>query len=191
MRNEIESYIHEIWNIHRDLGIPDDWRSGRLGPMFRENLNSVQTGVDKYGRDLYLAQACSHEWLRMQAAAEGDGVRLLAVSGFRSVRRQQEIIKKKLEAGLALGDILKVNAAPGFSQHHTGFALDLADDSSDEPLTDKFEVVPAFLWLSKYALRFGFSLQYPRDNIYGFVYEPWHWAMDKVRDFEVSVTSFE
>ena len=191
MPNETKSYIHEVWNIHRDLGIPDDWRSGRFGPMFRENLNSVQTGVDKYGRDLYLAQACSHAWLRMQAAAECDGVRLLAVSGFRSVRRQQEIIKKKLEAGQVLGDILKVNAAPGFSQHHTGFALDLADDSSDEPLTEKFELVPAFLWLSKYALRYGFSLQYPRDNIYGFVYEPWHWAMDNVHDFEVSVTSVE
>ena len=105
MPNETESYIHEVWNIHRDLGIPDDWRSGRLGPMFRENLNSVQTGVDKFGRDLYLAQACSHEWLRMQGAPKCDGVRLLAVSGFRSVRRQQEIIKKKLAAGQGLGDI--------------------------------------------------------------------------------------
>lgn len=127
----------------------------------------------------------------MQAAAKRDGVSLLAVSGFRSVRRQQEIIKKKLEAGQLLADILKVNAAPGFSQHHTGFALDLADDSSDEPLTEKFELVPAFLWLSKYADRFGFSLQYPRENIYGFVYEPWHWAMDSVHDFEVPVSSFE
>lgn len=127
----------------------------------------------------------------MQAAAKRDGVGLLAVSGFRSVRRQYEIVKKKLEAGQLLGDILKVNAAPGFSQHHTGFALDLTDDSADEPLTEKFELVPAFLWLSKYAHRFGFSLQYPRDNRYGFVYEPWHWAMDNVHDFEVPVTSFE
>src|SRR5436190_200121 len=44
------------------------------------------------------------------------------------------------------------------------------------PLTVEFDASPAFAWLGANARRFGFSMPYVRDNVYGFSYEPWHWS---------------
>src|SRR5207244_9250761 len=82
-----------------------------------------------------------------------------AVSGFRSVRRQQEIILRKLGLGQPLREILKVNAMPGYSQHHTGFAFDLTQQSDCEPLTEAFDELDAFAWLSQHGAQHGFRLR--------------------------------
>ena len=177
------TYLDELRVIHQELGIPEDCTFGRQGPIFLENSELVRTGFDLHNRELYLARPAAEAWMSMQSAARHDGIGLIVVSGFRSVRRQQEIIRRKLDAGRQLIEILRENAAPGHSQHHTGFALDLADDSDCEPLTEAFERRPAFEWLSRRAAGFGFNLQYPRGNSDGFIYEPWHWALDGVHDF--------
>ena len=103
------------------------------------------------------------------------GITLLLVSGFRSVDYQARLIRKKINAGQSLGDILAVNAAPGHSEHHTGCAVDIATPGS-RPLTEEFEDSPAFAWLQAHAASYGFAMSYPRNNAAGFVYEPWHWA---------------
>lgn len=177
------TYLEELRIIHQELGITEDCSIGRQGPIFLENTEVVHAGLDLYDRDLYLARPAAEAWMRMQSAARLDGIDLIAVSGFRSARRQQQIIRRKLDAGQQLIEILRENAAPGHSQHHTGFALDLADDRNCEPLTEAFEQHRAFDWLSRRAAGFGFSLQYPRGNSHGFIYEPWHWALDGVHTF--------
>ena len=112
----------------------------------------------------------------MQQSALQEGVNLMIVSAFRSYLYQANIILNKLNKGLLLEDILKVSALPGFSEHHTGCALDFTSDEEDEVLTESFEQTKAFKWLSKHAHEFQFTLSYPRDNVYGFIYEPWHWC---------------
>jgi D-alanyl-D-alanine carboxypeptidase len=111
----------------------------------------------------------------MLAAALGDGVTLMIVSGFRSIEYQAGLIRKKIVAGQELSEILSVNAAPGFSEHHSGRAIDIAAPGS-RPLTEDFETSVAFAWLEENAAKFGFSMSYPRENPQGFIYEPWHWA---------------
>ena len=64
---------------------------------------------------------------------------------------------------------------PGFSEHHTGRALDLSTPGS-EPLSEAFDQTAAFDWLNTHARRFEFSMSYPRNNTTGINYEPWHWA---------------
>jgi D-alanyl-D-alanine carboxypeptidase len=123
-----------------------------------------------------LTPEAADRWRRMGAAAVNDGIRLLIVSGFRSFEYQAQLIRKKLAAGQTIGEILQVNAAPGFSQHHTGMAVDVASPGS-RPLTEDFDGSDAFRWLVGNAGRFGFSMTYPRDNPWGFVYEPWHWSL--------------
>jgi D-alanyl-D-alanine carboxypeptidase len=113
----------------------------------------------------------------MQAAAAADGVLLLIVSGFRSIEYQARLIRKKINTGQVVSDILSVNAAPGYSEHHTGKAIDIASPGS-RPLTEEFEDSDAFRWLEANAARYGFSMSYPRDNPGGFIYEPWHWAQN-------------
>jgi D-alanyl-D-alanine carboxypeptidase len=74
-----------------------------------------------------------------------------------------------------IDEILLVNAIPGYSEHHTGRALDLhAGDG--KPLETAFENHPAFSWLCDHAAEFNFHLSYPRGNPDGINYEPWHWC---------------
>ena len=92
--------------------------------------------------------------MKQTAAA---GVQLLLVSGFRSVAHQADIIRRKLVAGQSIDAILAVNAAPGFSEHHTGRAIDVASPGT-RPLTAEFEGSAAFAWLTTNAARFGFRM---------------------------------
>ena len=64
-------------------------------------------------------------------------VELLLVSGFRSVGYQADLIRRKLASGQDIDAILRVNAAPGFSEHHTGRAVDVATPGT-RPLTEAF-----------------------------------------------------
>jgi len=163
--------------LHAELGIPEDYGQDGARPAYAEAVELVEVGPSIVGRPQRLAPAAATNWAAMQAAAAADGVTLLLVSGYRSIDYQARLIRKKLDAGQSLADVLAVNAAPGFSEHHTGRAVDIAAPGS-RPLTEEFEQSPAFRWLAGNAARFGFRMTYPRDNPAGFVYEPWHWALD-------------
>lgn len=169
MLNDVQQKLHE------ELGIPADYGQDACLPCYDEALDLVEVGPNLVGRMQRLTPGTAAKWQQMLEKAGSDGVRLLIVSGFRSFEYQAELIRGKLSAGLAIADILKVNAAPGFSQHHTGGAIDIATPGS-RPLTEEFEHSEAFAWLTDEAQDFGFHMTYPRNNPYGFIYEPWHWA---------------
>lgn len=162
--------------LHAELGIPADYAESRGLPLFAEALELDDVGPNLIGRMQRLAPPAASAWRSMVGAAREEGLVLMVVSGFRSFDYQASLIRKKLKAGQAIGDILTVNAAPGCSEHHSGLAVDIASPGS-RPLTEDFEGSDAFRWLQANAGRFGFSMSYPRNNKYGFVYEPWHWAM--------------
>ena len=162
--------------LHTELGIPEDYGRDGARPAFAEATDLVDVGPNLVGRMQRLTPAAAERWAAMQASAEADGVTLLLVSGFRSVDYQARLIRKKINAGQSLGEILAVNAAPGYSEHHTGCAVDIATPGS-RPLTEEFEHSEAFGWLGEHANRFGFSMTYPRDNPFGITYEPWHWSL--------------
>ena len=163
--------------LHDELGIPPGYGQGGALPCYSEAKELVDVGPNLVGRMQQLTPVAAQSWQQMVEAAGADGVRLLIVSGFRSFEYQAGLIRNKLEAGQDIAEILKVNAAPGFSQHHTGCAVDIATPGS-RPLTEEFECSGAFAWLGDRAGKFGFSMTYARDNPYGFVYEPWHWALN-------------
>jgi D-alanyl-D-alanine carboxypeptidase len=165
------------------LGIPADYAAKRR--LERQVEASYLVGVSGGAEDkeIRLDPDAAAAWEKMRAAAMGEGFVLMAISGFRSVQRQTEIIEAKLAAGESIESILRVIAAPGYSEHHTGRAIDIG--VPDEPsLTEAFEMTPAFRWLGEHAGKFGFRLSYPRGNVDGIAYEPWHWrhhsALDKL-----------
>lgn len=112
----------------------------------------------------------------MSAAALSDGVVIQIGSAFRSVDRQAEIVRAKLVEGLSLDAVLCVSAPPGYSEHHSGRAVDVTTNEGAAALELEFENTQAFRWLSKNAGRFGFVLSYPAGNPQGYDYEPWHWC---------------
>jgi D-alanyl-D-alanine carboxypeptidase len=132
-------------------------------------------GFDRYRRPLWLHVDAARAWSRMQDAARRDDVILEAISGYRSHDYQLGIFERKRARGQGVDEILAVNAAPGFSEHHSGLALDIATPD-EPPAEESFEATPAFAWLQDNARDHGFTMTYPRDNPHGIVHEPWHWA---------------
>lgn len=131
-------------------------------------------GHDRYQRPLWLDYRTAKAWQRMRQTASADGVAIDAISGFRSQHYQMGIFRRKMARGLCVRDILKVNAAPGFSEHHSGRAIDIGT-SGQAAAEEHFENTPAFEWLMGSAAGFGFRLSFPRGNPHGISYEPWHW----------------
>lgn len=161
--------------LFADLGIPSDYGRDPRRPRFTEATELVDVEPNVVGTMQRLAPDTAAAWQKMKHSAAADGVPLLLVSGFRSVRHQADIIRRKLAAGQSIGAILAVNAAPGFSEHHTGRAVDIATPGT-RPLTAEFEGSAAFIWLQANAAAFGFRMPYDRGNRFGFEYEPWHWS---------------
>ncbi|CAI7766069.1 unnamed protein product [Closterium sp. NIES-53] len=124
-----------------------------------------------------LRTAAARSFLSMQDAARRDGIFLTPLSGFRSVRDQQSVFYGvKAARNQNIRQRAKVSAPPGFSEHHTGYALDIGDANSPAThLEFDFENTEAFYWLQKNANRFHFELSFPPDNTRGIMYEPWHW----------------
>lgn len=156
------------------LGLTDDYGERSGLPLVAEPNVLSYAGRDRYSRPLWLTATAARAWLGLRSAAREDDISLQAISGYRSHAYQLGIFRRKLARGQTVAEILAVNAAPGYSEHHSGNALDIG--TPGEPAAEEsFEETPAFSWLTRRAGDFGFAMSYPRDNRHGIVYEPWHW----------------
>lgn len=126
---------------------------------------------------LKLRKAAAAEFLAMVDAARIDGVTLVPISGFRSIADQEYLFFQiKAERGQVPTERAEVSAPPGYSEHHTGYAVDIGDGNVPAThLSPKFEGTAAFKWLRANAAYFSFELSFPRNNPQGVSYEPWHW----------------
>ena len=174
MHESDQSYRDRVAAMHRRLGISDSYESHCGLPVQLECRELADAGMDVFGRPALLQADTLLAWQKMKIEAAASGITLQLVSAFRSAEYQKGIFERKLDRGDKIKSILKVNAAPGFSEHHTGRAIDIGTPGV-EHLTESFEHSTAYEWLSGHALQFGFILSFPRDNQAGILYEPWHW----------------
>lgn len=163
------------------LGLDGDGYAVRTGlSLVAEPAALAFAGHDRYRRPLWLHPHAARAWTRMHAAALREGVVLEAISGYRSHDHQLGIFERKRARGQSVDAILAVNAAPGFSEHHGGRALDIGTPG-EPPAEESFEATPAFDWLTCNAGAHGFTMSYPRGNPHAIVYEPWHWQWSPQR----------
>jgi zinc D-Ala-D-Ala carboxypeptidase len=168
-----QSLIH-LQSILDLLEIPQDYGDQHQLSLMAEPSELSFAGFDRYRRPLWMQADAAIAWNNMQAAARANGIALEAISGYRGHAYQHGIFKRKMARGQSVADILQVNAAPGYSEHHTGRAIDIGTPN-EAPAEESFEKTPAFDWLMQHANTFGFRLSYPRNNPHGIIYEPWHW----------------
>lgn len=164
-----------VSDVFADLHLPSNYGRKPWLPRYKEAASLVDVEPNIVGTMQRLTPDAAAAWRDLKQSAAKAGVTLLLVSGFRSMRQQAEIIRRKLAAGQSIDEILAVNAAPGFSEHHTGCAVDIATPGT-RPLTAEFERSSAFAWLDEHAAAFGFRMPYGRGNRFGVAYEPWHWS---------------
>jgi len=119
----------------------------------------------------------AEKFLQMQAAAKANGIILTALSGFRSEAEQEYLFfQVKENRAQVTTKRAEVSAPPGYSEHHTGYAVDIGDGNTPASnLNPDFEKTAAFRWLKENAPKYSFELSFPQDNLQGISYEPWHW----------------
>lgn len=124
-----------------------------------------------------LRKTAAQKFQAMVVAARAKGVVLVPISGFRSTASQQQLFfDVKAERGQVATKRAEVSAPPGYSEHHTGYAVDIGDAAAPATnLNPKFEQTKAFKWLNANAARFSFEMSFPKNNPQGVSYEPWHW----------------
>ena len=128
------------------------------------------------GSDILLQPEAQAKLSAMLADANASGINLGVISGFRTIEDQSYLyFDLKAERGESAKVRAEVSAPPGYSEHHTGYAVDFVDQSQPATfLEESFETTPAFEWLVANAPFYNFEMSFPKDN--GAVtYEPWHW----------------
>lgn len=116
---------------------------------------------------------------QMQAAAASEGLKIVPLSGYRSLEAQERLFNQTVNEYKNQGFDEKTSVAkaskrrqpPGCSEHNAGLAMDVCEIRRD------FENTAEFKWLQENAADFGFIMRYPKDkvDITRVQYEPWHW----------------
>jgi len=110
----------------------------------------------------------------MVRQARSQDIRLTPLSGFRSTAEQHYLFHEVArQRGQTLAQRAKVSAPPGYSEHHTGYAVDL------NSLEQSFAHTREYKWLVAHAREYGFEKSFPEHNPQGIAFEPWHWRYVK------------
>jgi D-alanyl-D-alanine carboxypeptidase len=181
LTQDAEDWERSLDELHRELGIPDNYGIRYRLQKVRENNNRVSIGLDIFDRDTQLDPAAAEAWKAMKTDAHRSNIELQVVSGFRSIGYQAGLIRKKLDQKITMGRILRVSAAPGYSEHHSGCALDLTVPGV-APLTSEFSMSRAYEWLKARAGMYGFHQSFPENNRHNIDWEPWHWCYHRSVD---------
>lgn len=151
------------------------WNPCTFTPILRSvHIYFHCTPADSPKRCMQPEAACALEAL--VAAAQKDNCHIVGISGYRSVSRQQEIFFQSLYTK-GVAHTRSYIALPGYSEHHTGLAMDVSSPQCNYELEVCFEQTKEFKWLREHSACFGFILRYPKnkENITGYHYEPWHY----------------
>ena len=115
-------------------------------------------------------------FMKMQRDALKENIHIIVDSGYRSYEYQEKVYSSLINK-IGLKDASNRVALPGCSEHQTGLAIDVAYIRNNMYIDNILEDDVETIWLHKNAYKYGFILRYPkgREQITGYVYEPWHY----------------
>lgn len=184
----------KIGNIGNEAGaFIDDMKSDFIILVNKKNLlpesyvpdqlvNIAET-VSSTKKEIYLQQEAASQYIRMVQAMEAEGIKLAAVSGYRTYKYQSNLYINKVnyykkyyadeEARVRAGQVV---APPGASEHQTGLAIDVSVSSIGYALDGRFQNTKAYKWLKDNSYKYGFIIRYPQEKreITDIIFEPWH-----------------
>ena len=146
-----------------------------------------------FGNGYKIRKEAYNSFLKLQAEALKEGIKIAAVSSYRNFDHQKRIwnrkYKKFTSQGLSpkesISKIIEYSTIPGTSRHHWGTDIDIYDTSVKQPAgilqPKNYHGNGVYCklkdWMDANAERFGFYLVYT--DLYqrkGFKYEPWHYS---------------
>ena len=165
----------ELIDFYKQLGLSQEYLNGLLLPKFKEETRLVLADISPDGKERLLTPEASESWKALKSKALADGMTLFTYSAYRSFEFQFQLVRDRIRIGETVEKALCRLTPPGFSEHHSGRAVDIACPSFPH-LIQEFDRSVEFRWLQDNASEFGFFMSYPKGNTFGIMYEPWHWC---------------
>ena len=172
-------------NENKEEVIPEDSIDymvlvNKLNPLpedYEAKLNTVHM-TNSIGDDVEVESKAYEAYLKLKETMEAEGIYIDLDSARRSVAQQQEIMDEFTEK-YGKDYALKTVATPGYSEHHTGLALDLYLRINNEDIIYNEDLVQyPDIWakIHEHLAENGFILRYleGKEHITGYGYEPWH-----------------
>lgn len=154
--------------VNKLNALPDGWE---------DSIETI-TFTNTAGWDVEVEKKTYEAYLELKEELEKDGIYVDLDSGRRSVAEQQRIMDEFTEE-YGADYAKKIVARPGYSEHHTGLALDLYLIIDGKNVTENEEMVKyPEIWaaIHEKLASHGFILRFLEDkeHITGYAYEPWH-----------------
>ncbi|MDE5604846.1 MAG: M15 family metallopeptidase [Eubacterium sp.] len=125
-------------------------------------------------RQIYIAKKVRKSYYKMCREAKAENVCIYASQGYRRFSDQLALIDQFTQSE-GTEAAMKRCAPAGFSEHHTGLALDLGGGLIvDGAYVSNSQVV--YDWIAENCYKYGFMIKNPpnKEHITGTMYEPWH-----------------
>ncbi len=134
------------------------------------NITAIKSSCTKGTSTQYLSKVAQVAFEKMCDDALKDNMHILANSAYRSYDSQVEVYDTYLNL-YGQDYVDNYVALPGYSEHQTGLALDVASRDYNT-----FKSSPEYTWMLNNAYKYGFILRYQEDkqDITGYKYEAWH-----------------
>lgn len=175
--------------VNKDYSLPIGYRPGDLV------VPEVKFSFDEKHEKKLMRKEAGEALAEMFDAASEEGVEIVAVSGFRSYERQEQLYTAEVAASGA-EHAQQAVAEPGKSEHQTGLTMDVSSAENSFNLNQDFGKTAAGKWLAEKSSEYGFIIRYPegKESITGYMYEPWHVryvGIDVAKDIHSLGLSFE
>ncbi len=157
--------------------------SNPVDKSYEPELVDVRKKIPTAHEETKLTPDCEEALARMYSDfLEQDLGALRLISTYRSVAKQEKLLNNAIKQRMkdygmteeqARESALKTRMKPGYSEHHSGLAIDFSTVYTTQ---NKFHETKQGKWLTENAHKYGFVLRYPKDkvSITGINYEPWH-----------------
>ncbi len=135
-----------------------------------ENLVTISSTYSSAGARLVKEAAEAFEYMCKDAANYGQTIRAYGDNGYRSYSYQKDLYNYYANA-YGTADADEISARPGYSEHQSGYAIDVMVNGS------KYNTNHQLDWLMANSYKYGFIYRYqePIEYITGYQNEPWHY----------------
>lgn len=138
-----------------------------------------RVGLLSNNNTLFVQREMLPSLIELAEAAKNERYQLIFVSGYRNVEKQTSIFNEQVSRlkknGIKNPELVtsKTIQYPGYSEHHTGYAIDVL---VPHYTTQDFYKSNEAKWLSLNCSKYGFILRYPKGKelVTHISYEPWH-----------------
>lgn len=154
--------------VNKNSKLPDDWES---------NVELVNA-KNAWDEDVKIEKKAYQKYKELKKALEEEGITIELDSIYRSVKEQQELWDRwTVEKGIDY--VKKYVAVPGYSEHHTGLAIDICIRKDGKLIAENEDMIAEreiFGKIHEKLADYGFILRYleGKEDITGYAYEPWH-----------------